>query len=464
MSARVPLFSLSRHSPHHTDPQALEAFYADRRLMWWNVIYIGIANLGWALVFGIVGNLMRKKLLDLGVMENIQGTMNGINNLAVMFLVMLFSWMSDHTVSRVGRRKPYFFISAPFIIATVVLFPFFSVAKFVWLLLVMQVISMLFMDLKMSTFSLIMIDCVPRKLLGRTNSIFGIVSGVAGFIAMFEAGWLISLGEWVPYVLGGAVMILTTLCACLIREPPVYHPPKEPFKPWSTFKVAALDKRVFVLMAGVALVGAYGYSNVLWQLFWCTEKLKLTLGDIFKVLAWTQLANMALAYPIGWVIDRFGGLKVVVAFFVLNTVCFFCQLHIHDKSGLLLFVLAQTVIGPLYSAADIMVYKSAPEQDVGSITSTNAFFRNAFGGIFSIVSGLVISWAAHNYLVGFILGQIISTIGMVLFFIHAWLIRTGPPPPAQTAVDNGTSSESAAGKKMVEPTAKSDPLCPPAPA
>ena len=237
---------------------------------------------------------------------------------------------------------------------------------------------MLFMDLKQSTFSLIMIDCVPRKVLGQTNSLFGIVNGIASFIAFRYAGALIALGEWVPYVLGGAVMVVTTLCACLVKEPPVYHPPTEPFKPWSTFKVAALDKRVFVLMAGVALVGAYGYSNVLWQLFWCTETLKLSLGDMFRVLAWTQLANMVLAYPIGWVIDRFGGLKVVVAFFVLNTACFFLQLHVHDQSGLLFFVLAQTVIGPLYTAADIMVYKSAPEQDVGSITSTNACLRNAF--------------------------------------------------------------------------------------
>ena len=105
LSPRIPLFSLSRHSPYRTDPKALETFYADRRLMWRNVVFIAIANLGWGLVFGIVTNLMRKKLLDLGVTESIQGAMNGINGWAVMFLVMLFSWMSDHTISRVGRRN-----------------------------------------------------------------------------------------------------------------------------------------------------------------------------------------------------------------------------------------------------------------------------------------------------------------------------------------------------------------------
>jgi len=462
VSARVPLFSLSRHSPLRTDPQALEAFYADRKLMLRNVVFIAIANLGWWVVLGIVSNLIRQKLLDLGVMENIQGTMNAVNGWAVMFLVMLFSWMSDHTISRLGRRKPYFFISAPFIIATVALFPFFAVRQFVWLLLAMQVISMVFMDLKQSTFSLIMIDCVPRKVLGQTNSVFGIISGIAGFIAGWYTGWLISLGEWVPYVLGGVIMTLTTLCACLIKEPPVFHPPEEAFKPWSTFKIAARDKRVFVLMAGVALVGAYGYSNVLWQLFWCTQTLKLSLGDFYKVMAWTQLANMLLSYPVGWVIDRFGGLKVVAGYFALNTACFFLQMHVHDKSRLLLVVLALTVIGPLYTAADVMVYKSAPEQDVGSITSTNACFRNAFGGFFGILSAWVIYWAGHDYRVGFLLGQIISTVGMALFFIHAWLMRTGAPPLAQTAVDNGISSELAASRQAIEPATECDPIRPPA--
>jgi len=191
----------------------------------------------------------------------------------------------------------------------------------------------------------------------------------------------------------------------------------------------------------VALIGTYNNANVLWQFFWCTEKLKLSLGDIFKVLAWVPLVNMLLAYPIGWVIDRYGGLKVVVAFYLLSSACFFFQLHVHGKSALLWLVVAQAIVNPLYSAADIMVYKSCPEKDIGSITSTNACFRNGFSGLFGAVSGWAIYSAGHNYLVAFVLGQIISTLGMGLFFLHAWLMRTGPPPPSQTAVDNDAALE-----------------------
>jgi len=436
---RVPFFSLARNLPYHTDPRELEAYYADRRLMWWNVIWIGITNLGWGLAMGIIGPLIVTTLVKLGVKENIQMSIGMVNNMAVMFLVMLFSWMSDHTISRLGRRKPYFFISAPFIIGTMVAFPFFADLRFVWLLLAMLVLYNLAMDLKMSTFSLIMIDCMPRNILGRTNSIFGIVGGVTGFLVSWNAGRLIALGEWVPYVLGGAVMSLTTLCALLIKEPPVYHPRKESFKPWSTFKVAALDKRIFVLMAGVALVGGYGYSSQLYMWYWAPFTLGLTRDNVFKALSFAPLANVILCYPIGWVVDRFGGLKVIVVYFLLATSCFFLQMHVHDKSGLILLVLAQTVAFPLYAAADVMVFKSCPEQDVGSITSTNAFFRNGFGTVFQGGSGWIVYWMGSNYRFAFVLGQIVSVIGMALFLIHAWLMRKGPAP-AQIAVDNGSGA------------------------
>ncbi len=424
-AARPPLFSISRKSPYRTDPEALKAYYEDRALMWRNVFFIGIANLGWGLALGIIGPLIILKLLHLGVEENIQGTINTVNTWTVSFLVMLFSWMSDHTVSRLGRRKPYFFISAPFIIVIIVTFPFLAVPRLVWLVLGMYVVYMLFMDLKQSTFSLVMIDCVPRKVLARTNSIFGIIGGITGFLASWYAGRIIELGESVPYLIGGGVMVITTLCALLIKEPPVYHPPSEPFKPWSTFKVAAEDKRIFILMAGVAIIGAYGYSNVLWIWFWSSATLQLSRNDIFQALAWAQIANVVLSYPLGWVIDRFGGLKVVLVYFILGTACFVFQMYVQTKMQLTLLVLAQTMVFPLYAAADIMVYKSSPEKDVGSITSTNACMRNLFGGFFSLLTAWTIYWAGHNYHVGFMIGEIFSGIGMTLFLIHAWTMRKG---------------------------------------
>lgn len=253
----------------------LAAYYADRKLMWRNVILIGISNLGWGLAATVTVPLITLKLLELGVRENIQATIGSINGWALSFLVMWFSWMSDHTCSRLGRRKPYLFMSAPFIIIPMVIFPFFSESKWVWFLIVLQIIKMIAMDMKASTFPLLSIDCVPRDLLARMNSIFTIAGGIMGFLAMRYAGDLIMVAEWFPFVLGGTVMTITTLVALLIKEPPIHHPATESFKPWSTFKVAARDKRIFWLMLGVSMISGFISMNNTWILFWAKENLNL---------------------------------------------------------------------------------------------------------------------------------------------------------------------------------------------
>ena len=420
----------------------LAAYYSDFPLMWRNVVLIGISNLGWNMVFTIVGPLMTLKLLDLGVRENIQASISSVNGWAVSFLVMWFSWMSDHTVTRLGRRKPYLFLAAPFIIVPILIFPFAAKAGWVWLLITMQIVSMIAMDMKASTFPLLNIDCVPRHLLARTNSLFGIVGGIMGFLVMRYAGKLIEVAEWFPFVLGGGLMTVTTLVALLIKEPPIKHPATEPFKIWSTFKVAARDKRIFWLMLGVGMINGYVTMNNQWIWFWAKETLHLDRQEIFRSLSWAGLLSIALAYPIGWIIDKWGGFKVVLIYWVGQVICFFWAMQVHDKTGLVVLSLAMTVIGPLYTGADIMVYKSADPKDVGSITSTNSCIRNGYNATLGFVAGWVIFFFGHNFRIGFVIGIIMSTVGLVMFLIHRRIMnRPANIPAAEAKAPEGAIPE-----------------------
>jgi MFS family permease len=440
--ARPPLFSLSGDSPFHTDPAAMAAYYEDRGLMWRNIVFIGIANLGWQLALGIVGLSMTAKLISLGLGQGIQNSMSTINSGLLAFLVMLFSWMSDHTISRMGRRKPYFFISAPCIILTVMLFPFMAIPRLVWLVLAMQILFNLSMDLKLSTFSLINIDCVPREVLARTNSLFGVIGSITGFFVSYNAGYLLNRGETIPYIVVGCVMVVTTMVAFLIKEPPVYHPPTEKFKPWSTFTVSAADKRIFFLMAGIALIGTYNYSTIKLNSFWMLQDLKLDPAKIFRATSWASLTGVVTAYPIGWIIDRFGGLKVMIVFFICTTACFFFQLHVHTTFALTELAIAGTFYGGLYGAADIMLIKSAPESDVGSITATNGFMRNMMGMVMGFLITGVVTFTHNNFHAGFIVGEVFTCIGMGFFFIYAYLMRnvqTETGVPMQDGIPDTTA-------------------------
>jgi MFS family permease len=427
--ARVPVLSLSRKSPLRTDPAAMDAYYANRRLMWRNLILIGTAMIGWNISIQLVTPLMAVRLLDLGVRQNVQGTISAANFVAISFLVMLFSWISDHTISRFGRRKPYLYIAAPFIIAMVVLFPFIAAARTVWLLLVMQVVYLLFMDLKNSTFALVQVDCMPRAILARTFAALNVFGGLVGFVVNRNAGALIALGEWVPYVVAGGVMLLTTIAAGMIVEPPIFNPRTEAFKPWSTFKVTAQDKRTFVLIVGMALMMGWMVTYNQWLWFWSKESLGLSRGAVFEAISWAGLLNVVLAYPLGWVIDRCGGLRVVVVYWILCVGCFLILLNVHDKSGLALLAMLQTITVPMYWSFDIMVYRASPPKDIGSVSATSSCIRNALQGLIVLATGWTISWCAGDYRVGFAMGLACSTVGLLFFFIHHWMMRS----PARAA-------------------------------
>ncbi len=421
---RLPLFSIPKNCTLETDETAMAAYYANRPLMWRNIAMIGICNLGWSTVFALIGPLMALRVLDIGVRENIQATITSANSWAVSFLVMWFSWMSDHTISRLGRRKPYLFIAAPFIIVPIVIFPLVAQPQFIVLLIALQVVSMFFMDMKGSTFPLLNIDCVPRDMLARASSVLAIAGGVTTFITMRSAGYLLRLGEWVPYAIGGTVMGLATLAAFFIKEPPIRHPAAESFKPWSTFKVASQDKRIFVLMIGVALVAGYAAMSNQWLWFFAKKNLGMERTEIFNALSWVGLVNIVAAYPVAWVIDRWGSLRVVIVFYLAQIGCFIGAMNIATPHGLLVLAVAQTIFFPLYSAADISVYKACPPKDVGSITSTCAFFKNGAAGCMSLASGWLIFWMGGNFRVGFVLGIIVATIGMALYAWHqGWLVK-----------------------------------------
>lgn len=406
----------------------LRAYYGDRRLMIRNVIAMGLCNLGWHVVWMIVMPLMTLRMLDIGIRENTQATIVSVNAYLVSFLVMLFSWMSDHTVSRLGRRKPYLFVSAPFIIVPMMAFPFVARPGMFWAVVGLQIVTMLAMDMKASTFPLLNIDCVPRHLLARANSVFSIAAGVVGFVAMRYTGKAIAIAEWFPYVAGGVLMIFTTFIAFWIKEPPIFHPATEAFRPWSTFKVAARDKRIFILMAGVAMVSGYFWAQGAWMWFWAKEALHLERSEIFKALSWGGLVNIVLAYPVGWMIDRWGSLRVTTVYFLGAVGCFIMSMTIHDTSGFVIWGLGAAIFSPLYGAADIAVYRNADPKEVGSITSTNSCLRNGWNATQTLVGGWVIFWCGHNFRIGFIMGLCYSVIGIGLFYLYFWLMNRKPAP------------------------------------
>lgn len=410
--------------PHELTPE-LEAYYGNRKLLWRNVWWFMVLNIGWSICFTVVNPLMtlRMNSPQIGMGEGMIGTIGAINGYVVSFLVMYFSWKSDHTVSRWGRRIPFLWISAPFIIAAVLVFPFITQK---WVLLGIIIVNLFFMDMKNSTISLLPIDLVPRNFLARVNVIPGIVMGVLSFLVLRYGMKLADVSEKLPYLIGGGVMICTTLLGGFnIKEPPIRNPTTETFKPWSALKVGWHDRRIVVLMLAVPMIGGLLTMYNAWIWLFAKNALNLTRTEMGASLSWASILGLALSYPCAWMVDRISPYKLATLSLALNALLFVVLMRVGSAHGLILVAFMFVVAAAFNGVASMMVFRSAHPADVGSVTSSLALINNAFNATMTLISGQLIERLGHNYKAAFVLGLCVSVLGLGMLMVYRHLMKSG---------------------------------------
>src|ERR1700760_4273233 len=191
-------------------PTVLAAYYSDRRLMWRNVLWITFGHFGMALAMTIVEPLMSLRLKAIGVSESGIGLLTSMNLWAVSFLVMYFSWKSDHCGSRLGRRTPFVLFSLPFLAFALILFP---LTNYKWLLVALMLTYFFFNDMKASTYPLLSIDCVSKEVLARVSGLVAIMISVAGFLSSRLGAKMADVNPTRVFVFAAVIMTSMTLLA-----------------------------------------------------------------------------------------------------------------------------------------------------------------------------------------------------------------------------------------------------------
>src|SRR5580658_2594038 len=205
----------------------LAGYYSDRRLMWRNVMWITFGHFGMALSMTILVPLMNLRLKAVGVSDSSIGLLTSANLWAVSFLVMYFSWKSDHCTSRLGRRTPFVLLSLPLITVALVLFPLFSEK---WILIGLMVVYYFFNDMTASTYPLLSIDCVSKEVLARVSGLVAVVISLAGFLSSRLGAGMADAHQTRVFIVAAATMTTTMLLALWrIKEPPIYHPAERRF-------------------------------------------------------------------------------------------------------------------------------------------------------------------------------------------------------------------------------------------
>jgi MFS family permease len=412
---------------------ALTSFYADRKLMWRNVSWINFGHFGAALSMTILEPLMNLRLKSVGVSESSVGLITSLNLWAVSFLVMYFSWKSDHCTSRLGRRTPFTLLALPFIVLALVLFPLFSQK---WLLMGLMLMYFFFNDMKASTYPLLAIDCVSKEVLARVSGLVAITISMAGFLSTRVGAKMADTHPKGVFIVAATIMAVMTLIALWrIKEPPLYHPAKTSFNILAPIRIACRDRRILVLTLAIALLNAFPIIFKTWVWFYSLSKLGLTVGDTGVAMSWGLLLQVGVSYPAGWLIDRFGSYLALSIQWVLMLTLVICSIHVANFHGLIVLTLLFFLLAPLQVAGDTILWKTMDKADTGSYTSAVALVRNFSTGTALAISGFLIKWTG-SYVVAFWFGFSLSSIALIVFFVYRHIMR-----PGRTLVDGIAEGE-----------------------
>ena len=169
-----------------------------------------------------------------------------------------------------------------------------------------------------------------------------------------------------------------------------------------------------------------------WVWFYARAKLGLTIGETGMALSWGMLLQVAVSYPAGWLIDRFGSYIALAIEWTLMLALAIFSAQVTNFHGLVVLTLLYFLFMPLQVAGDTILWKTMDKADTGSFTSTVALVKNFCTGTVVALSGFIIKWTG-SYIVAFWFGFTLSSLALIVFFIYRHIMRKGDPAKAAEA-------------------------------
>ena len=351
-----------------------------------------------------------------------------------LFLPVLVGTISDRTRSRLGRRLPYAVFAAPLLALPLVLLPFSSsYAGTVALVSLFYVGYFVYYPPYQALFA----ELVPASHHGRAQGAQGVARGLGLGAALVGGGVLLSLWAPLPFLLGAAAVLVTTVA--LVRGVPHESPtPAERTLP---------GPGVLRLLRERPDLRAFAAANALWEFSFMGLRVFIVLYVVQGLgrsvaLASAVIGVVAVSYVVaaalsGRLADRFGLVRVLrVATWIYG-------------AGLLLAA-AMTTVTPLLVALPVVALAGAVVMTLpyGLLMQlTPAGSEGAVSGLFNlsravgivagpIVVGAVIDLAGplfastHGYGAMWVAIGVPIVLSLALF--SSWERPAETPEPATT--------------------------------
>jgi len=372
-----------------------------------------------------------------------------------IFLTPIISYRSDRHRGRWGRRIPFLLATAPLTTLSMCGMAF-SPWIGTWLhgrmgwapetlnLTVLLVLGCCWTLLDFATvvatalFGALVNDVVPRELIGRFYGLFRVVSLLAGII--FNSMVIGHAKEQYVLILASVGVLFgvgITMMGLMVKEggypPPPQPVPGEKRGPIAAVRTYARDcfSKPYYLWIyaamGFALL-AFGPVNL--YSIYARESFGLSLATYGKYIYVAYCCSLLLAYPLGWMADRFHPLRMAVAtlgvYAVVMTVGYFGI--VGPRSFGVVFLLHIVLSGCYFTGAAALGPMLFPKLKFAEFASAGAVLIAIGNILLGLLLGMFLDKLGHDYRYAFGVGAVIGllALGSTLVVYRRFMAMGGP--------------------------------------
>jgi MFS family permease len=374
-----------------------------------------------------------------------------------LILGPIISYKSDRHRGRWGRRIPFILLPTPIIvlsIAGLAFSPQIGGCVDKWLgphswgmnssvLICMALFWMLFefsATIANSVYIALINDVVPQEVLGRFFGLFRALSLIAGIIFTH---WYMGKAEtayvWIFLGIGAIYGIGVTLMCLKVKEGEYpLHPPMDTGRNIRGFIQATKtyfqecfgNKYYWWLFGSITLagVGTGGPVNLSSVFFAKSVHMDLTLYG--NCLALTYCFSLGLAYPLGWLADRFHPLRVgMVALGLYVMVTLWGGFFARDSQTFAIALVAHGIVVGIWNTATAsLLLRLLPKAEFAQFASAGGIINAVAWMMLAPVSGFILDHFHLDYRYTFFMGFGLTILGLLgLLVVHGKFTALGGP-------------------------------------
>ncbi|MFW5737432.1 MAG: MFS transporter [Spirochaetota bacterium] len=354
--------------------------------------------------------------------NSLVGLIMTLDNIFALFLIPVFSHMSDNTRTRIGRRMPYILVTLPLSAVFFGAIPFAAGSTLVVLILVLFLLNSAKQAARGPVVAL-MPDTIPGAYRSEANGVINTMGGIAAIVGTVILAPMIDISVVLP-VIGDTrrklpfliaallVVIATVLLFTFVKEKSRAHEErdeKEPLLKSLKLVMGAQDRSALWVLLGI-FFWFLGYQGLLpFVTLYTINELGTTEGVAGLSVGIVAVAYAIFAIPSGFVAHRIGRRRLIrISLIVVAslTVLIFFHLPLVDALGLSSGVALATFWvglflfgvfwGSIITNSFPMLWQMATFANMGIYTGLYYFFSQGAAIIAPPITGTIIDIAGYR--------------------------------------------------------------------